>query len=167
MHYLLYFSLINLYSCYQTTLVGQLKQPIILNPLSQIHQSQNHHNNHRKMENFLNFRNCPYRRYLTQMYLLFSEIVTARINWQQGFLLSNSVCNHTRDWQIRLPLGGRPILLITRMITDRIGFYSVKLPSFIAWVGKRVLPQYLDIEARKLRFVWITFSSLSSCNFDI
>ena len=64
-----------------------------------------------KMENFLNFR------YLAQMYLLFSEIVTVRINWQQDFLSSNSVCNHTRDWQIRLPLGGRPILLITRMIT--------------------------------------------------
>ena len=120
-----------------------------------------------KVENFLNFRNCLYRRYLAQMYLLFSEIVTVRINWQQDFLSSNSVCNHTRDWQIRLPLGGHPILLITRMITDRIGFYSVQLPSFIAWVGKRVLPQYLDIEARKLHFVWITFSSLSSCNFDI
>ena len=116
---------------------------------------------------FCYFRNCLYRRYLTQMYSMFSEIVMVRINWQQNFLSSNSVCNHTRDWQIRLPLGGRPILLITRMITDRIGFYSVQLPSFIAWVGKRVLPQYLDIEARKLYFVWITFSSLSSCNFDI
>ena len=26
-------------------------------------------------------------------------------------MLSNSVCNHTRDKQIRLPLRGRPILL--------------------------------------------------------
>ena len=111
-----------------------------------------------KMENFLNFRNCLYRRYLAQMYLLFSEIVTVMINWQQDFLSSNSVCNHTRDWQIRLPLGGRPILLITRMITDRIGLYLVPLPLFTAWVGKRVLLQYLDIDARKLHFVWITFS---------
>ena len=37
---------------------------------------------------------------------------------------SNSVCKHTRDYQIGLPLRGRPILLITRMITDRIGLYS-------------------------------------------
>ena len=50
-----------------------------------------------KVENFLNFRNCLYRRYLAQMYLLFSEIVTVMINWQQDFLSSNSVCNHTRD----------------------------------------------------------------------
>ena len=31
---------------------------------------------------------------------------------------SNSVCNHTRNWQIGLPLRGRPILLITRMISN-------------------------------------------------
>ena len=30
--------------------------------------------------------------------------------------------------QIGLPLCGRPILLITRMITDRIGLHSVLLP---------------------------------------
>ena len=30
--------------------------------------------------------------------------------------------------QIELPLRGRPILLITRMITDRIGLHSVLLP---------------------------------------
>ena len=30
--------------------------------------------------------------------------------------------------QIGLPLLGRPILLITRMITDRIGLHSVLLP---------------------------------------
>ena len=30
--------------------------------------------------------------------------------------------------QIGLPLRGRPILLITRMITDRIGLHSVLLP---------------------------------------
>ena len=49
------------------------------------------------------------------------------------------------------------------MITKRIGFHSVLLPSFIAWVGKQVLLQYLDIEARKLHIFLITFSSLSSC----
>ena len=31
--------------------------------------------------------------------------------------------------QIGLPLRGRPILLITRMITNRIGLHSVVLPS--------------------------------------
>ena len=31
--------------------------------------------------------------------------------------------------QITLPLRGRPILLITRMITDRIGLYSVSTLS--------------------------------------
>ena len=30
--------------------------------------------------------------------------------------------------QIRLPLRGRPILLITRIITDRIGLHSILLP---------------------------------------
>ena len=44
---------------------------------------------------------------------------------------SNSVYNHTRDKQIRLPLRGRPIFFITRMITDRIGLHSVLLPLII------------------------------------
>ena len=35
--------------------------------------------------------------------------------------------------QIGLPLRGRPILLITRMITDRIGLHSVLLPLPIIW----------------------------------
>ena len=40
-----------------------------------------------------------------------------------------SVCNHTRDKQIGLPLRGRPILLsIVCTITDRIGLHSVLLP---------------------------------------
>ena len=34
----------------------------------------------------------------------------------------------TRDCQIGLPLRGPPILLITRMITERIGLHSVLLP---------------------------------------
>ena len=33
--------------------------------------------------------------------------------------------------QIGLPLHGRPILLIIRMITDRIGLHSVLLPLLI------------------------------------
>ena len=33
--------------------------------------------------------------------------------------------------QTGLPLRGRPILLITRMITDRIGLHSVLLPLLI------------------------------------
>ena len=34
--------------------------------------------------------------------------------------------------QIGLPLRGRPILLITRMITDQIGLHSVLLPLLIS-----------------------------------
>ena len=51
MHWLLYFSLITdiLYSCNRTVgcnrtpVIGQLKQPIIISPLSQIYQSQANH----------------------------------------------------------------------------------------------------------------------------
>ena len=42
--------------------------------------------------------------------LLFSEIVIFMINWYKHFVSSNSVCNHTRDEQIGLPLRSRPIL---------------------------------------------------------
>ena len=52
---------------------------------------------------------------------VFSEIEMVMINWEKDFLSFNSVCNHTCDKQIGLPLRGRQILLITRMITDRIG----------------------------------------------
>ena len=41
---------------------------------------------------------------------VFSEVVTVMISWQQNFVSSYSVCNHTRDWQIGLPLHGRQIL---------------------------------------------------------
>ena len=41
---------------------------------------------------------------------VFSEVVTVMISWQQNFVSSYSVCNHTRDWQITLPLHGRQIL---------------------------------------------------------
>ena len=45
---------------------------------------------------------------------------------------SNSVCNHTRDQQIGLPLRRRPIFLLTRVITDRIGLHLVLLLLLIA-----------------------------------
>ena len=38
--------------------------------------------------------------------------------------------------QIGLPLRGRPILLVSRMITDRIGPHSVLLPLLIDRVEK-------------------------------
>ena len=41
--------------------------------------------------------------------------------------------------QIGLPLRGRPILLITRMITDRIGLHSVLLPLQIVSVRLKTL----------------------------
>ena len=63
---------------------------------------------------------------------VFSEIITAMINWYQDFVSFNSVCNHTSDSQIRLLLRGRPILLITRMSTDRIGLHSPLLSLLIA-----------------------------------
>ena len=62
---------------------------------------------------------------------VFTEIIVVMINWQQDFLSSNSVCSHTLNWQIGLLLGGHAILLITRLITDRIGLHSVLLPLFI------------------------------------
>ena len=41
------------------------------------------------------------------------------INWQSDLVSSNSVCNHTCD---------KKKIVITRMITDRIGLHSVLLP---------------------------------------
>ena len=43
--------------------------------------------------------------------------------------------------QMGLPLRGRPILLITRMITDRIGLHSVLLPLLITTVNTRIWEQ--------------------------
>ena len=40
--------------------------------------------------------------------------------------------------QIGLPLRGRPVLLITRMITDRIGLHSVLLPLQITILPARI-----------------------------
>ena len=41
--------------------------------------------------------------------------------------------------QIGLPLRGRPILFITRMITDRIGLHSVLLPLLTDLVASDML----------------------------
>ena len=43
------------------------------------------------------------------------------INWQQEFESSNSVCHNTRDKTNRT----RPILLIARMMTDRMGEFRI------------------------------------------
>ena len=47
--------------------------------------------------------------------------------------------------QIGLPLRGRPILLITRMITDRIGLHSVLLPLQIILINIYLLLEDLYI----------------------
>ena len=65
-------------------------------------------------------------------FIYFSETVVAMINWQKDFVSSNSVSNHTSNWQIGLPLRSHPILLITRLITDRIGLHLLLLPFHIA-----------------------------------
>ena len=71
--------------------------------------------------------------------LLLWEIVIGML-LVTGNRVSNSVCNHTRDQQIKLPLRGRPILLITRMITNRIGLHSVLLPLFIKFTAAVEIP---------------------------
>ena len=48
--------------------------------------------------------------------------------------------------QIRLPLRGRPILLITRMITDRIGLHSVLLPL-------RILFHFLTVSNNNINYI--------------
>ena len=41
--------------------------------------------------------------------------------------------------QVGLPLHGRPILLIIRMITDRIGLHSVLLPLLMVYTRFLIL----------------------------
>ena len=53
------------------------------------------------------------------------------INWQQNFVSPIQSVIILVFKQIGLPLRGCPILLITRMITDRIGLHSVLLPLLI------------------------------------
>ena len=59
------------------------------------------------------------------------KLALTRPSSLMNFGTAYSICNHTRDQQIGLPLRGRPILFITRMITDRIGLHSAPLPLFI------------------------------------
>ena len=57
--------------------------------------------------------------------LLFSETVIFIISWYRDFVFSNSVCNHTRDKLIGLPLRGRPIWLsLVRLRTELDSIYS-------------------------------------------
>ena len=53
------------------------------------------------------------------------------INWQQNFVSPIQSVIILVIKQIGLPLRGCPILLITRMITDRIGLHLVLLPLLI------------------------------------
>ena len=53
------------------------------------------------------------------------------INWQQNFVSPIQSVIILVIKQIGLPLRGCLILLITRMITDRIGLHSVLLPLLI------------------------------------
>ena len=52
--------------------------------------------------------------------------------WSETFNRTVKAANHTKSthW-LNPPLCGRPILLITRTITDRIGLHSVLLPLLI------------------------------------
>ena len=49
-----------------------------------------------------------------------------------------TVIIYTRDWQIGLPLCGRPILLITHMIADRIERYKVLLALLTLWLPDQI-----------------------------
>ena len=57
--------------------------------------------------------------------------------------------------QIGLPLRGRPILLITRMITDRIGLHSVLLPLLIRPRGYEAVQNSTGIKAHNLKFTLV------------
>ena len=47
---------------------------------------------------FPNFGHLVFHRCCTKKNaLIFLEIITVMINWLQEFMLSKSVCNHTRD----------------------------------------------------------------------
>ena len=54
--------------------------------------------------------------------------------------------------QIGRPLRGRPILLITRMITDRIGLHSVELPLLIEEMKLIVAPYQCWLQTNKYIF---------------
>ena len=72
--------------------------------------------------------------------------------------------------QIGLPLRGRPILLITRMITDRIGLHSVLLPLLIkGFSPSMAVNSYLNdnVEGKQFYFSFGSFSTLRSFNLDL
>ena len=77
---------------------------------------------------------------------------------------SNSVFNRSRDKQIGFPLRGRPILLITRMTTDRIGLLSVLLPLH------NVMYIYNSLKSFQIDWLFLTnmykytFSRSTKCN---
>ena len=50
----------------------------------------------------------------------YSNFVIVLTNWKQEFKSSNSICNHTCNYQIWLPLRGLPISIITRMIQTEL-----------------------------------------------
>ena len=53
--------------------------------------------------------------------------------------------------QIRLPLRGRPILLITRLLTERIGLLSVMLPLLIKKKKRINLRQTFNPQTDKIK----------------
>ena len=53
---------------------------------------------------------------------------------------TQSFAHHSWLNKIGLQLRGRPILLITRMITDRIGLHSVLLPLRTAIIRENTIP---------------------------
>ena len=70
-------------------------------------------------------------------FFIFKRAKTSQILLQLWFIGNITSCRLIRSViilvikQIGLRLRGRPILLITRMITDRIGLHSVQLPLLI------------------------------------
>ena len=97
------------------------------------------------------------------MYLLFSEILTVMINWLQDFLSSNSVCNHIRDWKIRLPAASRssdfdnhsydyrpnrtrlgPITIIYNMHVKISGYSFVENTSIYLKLGRKKITPVLQ-----------------------
>ena len=68
--------------------------------------------------------------------------------------------------QIGLPLRRRPILLITRMITDRIGLHSVELPSLIEEMKLIVAPYQCWLQTNKY-ILYFRFPLISSGRKDV
>ena len=58
--------------------------------------------------------------------------------WMNDFVSSNSVCNHTCDKQIGLPLRGRPILLSfvwlqTELDSTQSYYHYISFFSIVSW----------------------------------